>query len=74
MTPEFRRVLYLWKYDAARDGDDKAYCIPYQLQVRACVSIILSPDFSSFLLHFFPFSIPHTYLYIGLCFRIHIHT
>jgi ubiquitin carboxyl-terminal hydrolase 47 len=32
MTPEFRRVLYSWRYDPSKD-DDKADCIPYQLQL-----------------------------------------
>ena len=32
MTPEFRRVLYSWRYDATKD-DEEAFCIPLQLQL-----------------------------------------
>jgi hypothetical protein len=32
MTPEFRRVLYLWRYNPVED-DDEADCIPLQLQL-----------------------------------------
>lgn len=31
MTPEFRRVLYMWRRDPVKD-DEPADCIPYQLQ------------------------------------------
>lgn len=33
MTPEFRRVLFSWRYDPVRDGEDKTQCIPFQLQM-----------------------------------------
>ena len=32
MTPEFRRVLFMWRYDKEQD-DEPADCIPYQLQL-----------------------------------------
>lgn len=32
MTPEFRRILYMWAYDASKD-DDREDCIPLQLQL-----------------------------------------
>lgn len=31
MTPEFRRVLYMWRRDPDKD-DEPSDCIPYQLQ------------------------------------------
>jgi len=31
MTPEFRKSVYKWRYDPARDGA-KEHCIPYALQ------------------------------------------
>lgn len=32
MTPEFRRVLYMWKYEQSEDEDEED-CIPLQLQL-----------------------------------------
>ena len=31
MTPDFRRAMFKWKYDPAKDGEEE-FCIPLQLQ------------------------------------------